>query len=108
MRRHFSLIEIVVVFALIACVAGVMTPSLYRFLGEKRFERSIETLLHKLATAQELMCYYDKDVRLTFTRSPEKVLIGTAEIRGTTKKTIPYRLSFADEEIDLPDRKSVV
>lgn len=66
MRRKasFTLLEMLLCVALVACAFSVLTISIPNFLGSERFEREARVVQEKLALAQELMIDCDTSVKL--------------------------------------------
>ena len=63
-RAAFSLLELIVVFSLVAIVTGVIGTHIYEGGHRKRFQIDVKTLQSQLALAKELACITKNEVRL--------------------------------------------
>jgi prepilin-type N-terminal cleavage/methylation domain-containing protein len=65
-RRHFTLLEILIVLALIGLVSGVAAVSINKMFTHQRFRNEVELVLEHLRLAQDLMLILDSDLHLVF------------------------------------------
>ncbi len=72
--RAFTLIEILLVLALIALTLGVISTQAPKALKGERFERGVDQVKSRIALAQELMLNYQTDVVLYFEPQDEGLL----------------------------------
>jgi prepilin-type N-terminal cleavage/methylation domain-containing protein len=70
-RRSFSLLEMMVVLAIVALSAPLMGVGIYRGLKRERFEASVRELATQLGLAQRTMLYRDSDVMVQLTPGPK-------------------------------------
>lgn len=73
-KSPFTLLEILLVIALIGLTFGVLSIQFPKALREESFERGIDQVKAKIALAQELMLNYQTDVVVQFTPSEEGLL----------------------------------
>jgi len=66
-KRSFTLLEIMIVIALIGMTLGVISIQAPKALRTETFERGIDQVKTKIALAQELMLNYQTDVVLKLT-----------------------------------------
>ncbi|MCC5831948.1 MAG: type II secretion system protein [Chlamydiales bacterium] len=65
-RRSFTLIEILLVVALIGLTLGVVSIQFPKVLSGETFERGVDQVKSRIALAQELMLNYQTDILLEF------------------------------------------
>lgn len=70
-RLHVTLIEILLVMALIAVVAGIGGLSINRLIREQRFRNEVSLVMDSLRLAQNLMLILDNNVRVKFAEDKE-------------------------------------
>lgn len=72
-RFSFTLIELMLVIALIAIGLGTLAFQVSKALKAERFERGVEHIIQKISLAQEIMLDFHTDVTLTLKQSGQAV-----------------------------------
>ena len=89
LRRHFiTLLELLIVIAILALVSGVIGVNIKKALLDQRFRMEVGMILDELRLAQDLMLILSTDVHVKFSQDKEK-------------KGIKYWLEL---ETELPER----
>jgi Tfp pilus assembly protein FimT len=65
-RRHFTLMEILVVLSLIALISGVVGINIHKVFVDQRFRNEMSLIVDQLRLAQDLMLILDTDLHLIF------------------------------------------
>lgn len=65
-RRYLTLIELMVVMAIISMVAGIVGININKSIQEQRFRTEVGQILDKLRLAQNLMLILNQDVEVHF------------------------------------------
>ncbi len=65
-RRYLSLIELMVVIAIISLVAGIVGINISKSVQEQRFRSEVTQITDKLRLAQNLMLLLNEDVKVHF------------------------------------------
>jgi prepilin-type N-terminal cleavage/methylation domain-containing protein len=73
-RRSFSLLELMVVIAIIALTTPLMGVGIYRALKKEQFEAASRELAIQLGQAQQTMLYADRDMLVELIPGPDGVL----------------------------------
>lgn len=68
-RRHITLVELLIVIAIIGSIAGVVGLSIQKALREQRFKNEVEEFVSTLRLAQNLMLITDADIRVKMVES---------------------------------------
>lgn len=76
LRRYMTLIEMIVVMAVLSMVAGVIGVNINRSMQEQRFRTEVAQIMDKLRLAQNLMLILNEDVKLNFTKTDNGILCG--------------------------------
>lgn len=71
-KRSFTLLEIMIVIALIGLTLGIISIQFPKALAGETFERGVDQVKSRIALAQELMLNYQTDVVLKFEYDQEK------------------------------------
>lgn len=66
-RRFVTLLEILIVIAILALVGGLVSIGVNKALMDQRFNSEVSLVVDQLRLAQDLMLIMGTDVRLTFT-----------------------------------------
>ena len=72
-RRTFTLIEMMIVFALISVIAVVVGVNIQQLLAEQRFKTSAASLLDRFQMAQQLMIILDSDVKVQISKDRDGI-----------------------------------
>jgi type II secretory pathway pseudopilin PulG len=67
-RQFASLIEILIVFAIVISMGSIFGISIYKARQEQRFNSEVELVLNKLKLAQDLMLIFKGEVTLKLTK----------------------------------------
>lgn len=87
-RRAVSLIEVLVVIAILLSISGVFGTKIYLGNRDKAaFERSYKTVVDRIALARRCCVYYGVDVAASFHKENGVYLSGM-----TTTKTLPKKI----------------
>ncbi|MBB64320.1 MAG: hypothetical protein CMO81_04580 [Waddliaceae bacterium] len=76
-KFSFTLIEVLVVLALLISVGGVFGVQVQRLMHQQRFYNSVDRLVEKLQLGQELMLLNDRDHELRLTENKRGNLSAT-------------------------------
>lgn len=72
-RRHFSLIELLVVLTIIALVAGAVGINSQKAMRHQRFQSEVSEFADRLRLAQNLMLISDADVHVKVESTPSGI-----------------------------------
>ncbi|MBA3958194.1 MAG: type II secretion system protein [Parachlamydiaceae bacterium] len=73
-RRHVTLLEILLVLAILGIVGGIMGINIRKALHEQRFKSEVEVLINQLRLAQELMLIFNGDLYLTLDAAQDGIV----------------------------------
>jgi Tfp pilus assembly protein FimT len=90
-RRLFTLVELLIVIALLTLIAGVVGFNLSRMLQEQRFKTGVARVADHLQVAQELMLILSSPVKVTLTKHPSN----PNAIVLTTQVDLPFNTPLA-------------
>lgn len=69
-KQPITLLEILIVMAILALVSGVVAVSINRVLTAQRFQNEVSMIVDELNLAQNIMTIMNTDVRVMFKESP--------------------------------------
>lgn len=72
-RRHFTLIELILVMTLIALVGGVIAVNIGKAFQQQRFRSEVATVVDTLRLAQDLMLILQDDVHVIITQNEKGI-----------------------------------
>lgn len=71
-RRYITLIELMIVLAIIGAVAGIIGINVNKAMKQQRFQVEVSAIVKQLRLAQNLMLILNEDVKIKFNqRSPQ-------------------------------------
>lgn len=71
-RRHVTLLEILIVMAILALVGGLVSIGINRALADQRFRTEVSLIVDQLRLAQDLMLVLGTDVHVKFAEDKDK------------------------------------
>lgn len=83
-RSYFTLLEVLLVIALVTTVAGAVGINMIRAIREQRFRSEVAAVVNILRLAQQMMLILNIDVDVVFTTAPDG-------------KSILYSMEFEDQ-----------
>ena len=92
-KRSFTLLELMVVFALLAIAGGAVLWKMQGQIASKRFTSQIERLQDRLILSQKLAVASASDWKGTLYKDKEEWVFEIASEEKTTKRFSPLRLS---------------
>lgn len=81
-RRFMTLLEIMIVIAILFGLGGIVAVNLKETLVKQRFKNEVGVVVDYLRFAQNLMLVMGKDVHVYFEETPEKIVKMSLEIAG--------------------------
>lgn len=72
-RIYYTLLEVIVVIALLSMVGGIMAFKVRGFVAEQRFRDEVTNVVDHMRVAQELMMIMNADVYLWFESFPDRI-----------------------------------
>lgn len=75
-RSYFTLIEIVMIIALLAIISGTVAINIRNLVGQQSFQNEVTLVVDTFNRAQQLMLIYNQNVRVKFTTSSQGLKMG--------------------------------
>ncbi|MBA3815556.1 MAG: prepilin-type cleavage/methylation domain-containing protein [Parachlamydiaceae bacterium] len=82
-RRCVTLLELLIVIAILALVGGLVSIGINKAVTEQRFKTEVSLIVDQLRLAQDLMLILGTDVRVVFTRVDNKGIKYGLELETT-------------------------
>lgn len=74
-RRGYTLLEILLVLAIVATIGSVLAINVLRAIEQQKFYSSVDVLVDRLQMAQDLMLLMDRDARVSFEQRKEGLYV---------------------------------
>jgi prepilin-type N-terminal cleavage/methylation domain-containing protein len=93
-RRGFSLLELIVVMAVIAALAAIVTPRMARAVASRRSALAAERIAGELSRAAATARTTSREWRVEFAPADDVMIVSGLDARGTS---VSEEIDFGDE-----------
>lgn len=117
-RKYITLIELILVMAILSLVTGLVGINIRKMMQEQNFEREVSQVVEELRLAQDLMLIVGHDAHVVFQKNSSRISMGMALdklLPGTWDKELKRKKSvlkaiqgISFQEKSLPENGSLV